>query len=141
MRLRGFHSKSNSSTASSTAATGEAKVADIPPAAPATSNVRRSALVRRKNCAIIEPKAPPVMMIGPSAPNGPPEPMEIAEESGFGNAMAADAFRAETRHQADDQRPSHRHQHDKRPKMVARRGDQRGLPTAEEEKVGKQSDQ
>jgi len=46
MRLRGFHSKSKSSTASSTAATGEAKVADIPPAAPATSKVFRSALVR-----------------------------------------------------------------------------------------------
>ena len=27
--------------------------------------------------------APPVMMIGPSAPKGPPVPMEIAEESGF----------------------------------------------------------
>ena len=31
----------------------------------------------------MEPNAPPVMMIGPSAPNGPPEPMEIADESGF----------------------------------------------------------
>ena len=27
--------------------------------------------------------APPVMMIGPSAPNGPPVPMEIAEDSGL----------------------------------------------------------
>jgi hypothetical protein len=26
------------------------------------------------------------MMIGPSAPNGPPEPMEMAEESGLRNA-------------------------------------------------------
>ena len=34
----------------------------------------------------MEPKAPPVMMIGPSAPNGPPEPMEIAEESGLSSA-------------------------------------------------------
>ena len=33
-----------------------------------------------------EPTAPPVMMIGPSAPNGPPEPIEIAEESGFSSA-------------------------------------------------------
>ena len=44
--LRGFHSKSSSSTARRTAATGDAKVADIPAAAPATSNVFRSALVR-----------------------------------------------------------------------------------------------
>ena len=55
----------------------------MPAAAPATSNVRRSMLVKWKNCAKIDPKAPPVMMIGPSAPNGPPEPMEIAAESGF----------------------------------------------------------
>src|SRR6266403_216756 len=57
--LRGFHSKRSSSTASRTAATGDAKVADIPPAAPATSRVFRSALVSLKNWASIEPKAPP----------------------------------------------------------------------------------
>src|SRR5262249_39723631 len=78
IRLRGFHSKSSSSTASSTAATGEANVADMPPAAPATSSVFRSALVSRKSCATIEPKAPPVMMMGPSAPNGPPLQIQIA---------------------------------------------------------------
>ena len=33
-----------------------------------------------------EPKAPPVMMIGPSAPNGPPVPMEMADEIGLSNA-------------------------------------------------------
>ncbi len=84
--LRGFHSKRSSSTASRTAARGDAKVADIPPAAPATSRVFRSALVSLKNCASIEPKAPPVMMIGPSAPKGPPVPIEIAAESGFKKA-------------------------------------------------------
>src|SRR5207253_763028 len=78
IKLRGFHSKRSSSTASSTAATGEANVADMPPAAPATSRVFRSAAVIRKSCATIEPNAPPVMMIGPSAPKGPPEPIEIA---------------------------------------------------------------
>src|SRR5437016_7149454 len=67
--LRGFHSKSRSSTASSTAATGEAKVADMPAAAPATRSVFRSAAVSSKNWATRDPKAPPVMMIGPSAPN------------------------------------------------------------------------
>ncbi len=86
IRLLGFHSNSNSSTASRTADTGAAKVADIPAAAPATSSVLRSVLVRWNNCAIIEPNAPPVMMIGPSAPKGPPEPIEIALESGFSNA-------------------------------------------------------
>ncbi len=44
--LRGFSSKSSSSTASMTEATGAANVADIPAAAPATSSVLRSALVR-----------------------------------------------------------------------------------------------
>ena len=71
----------------------------------------------------MEPMAPPVMMIGPSAPNGPPEPIEIAADSGFstatlgsiaaavhqngfdgfGNAVAADALRAVTGHQSHDQ--------------------------------------
>ena len=83
IKLRGFHSKSKSSTASRTAASGAANVADIPAAAPATSSVFRSALLRWNNCAISDPSAPPVMMIGPSAPNGPPEPIEIAAEIGF----------------------------------------------------------
>jgi hypothetical protein len=55
----------------------------MPAAAPATSSVLRSTLVRWKNWAIIDPTAPPVMMIGPSAPNGPPLPMEMADDSGF----------------------------------------------------------
>jgi hypothetical protein len=33
-----------------------------------------------------EPKALPVMMMGPSAPNGPPDPIEIAADSGFNTA-------------------------------------------------------
>ena len=68
-----------------------------------------------------EPKAPPVMMMGPSAPNGPPEPMAMAAEmrlehghfgvdaraveqdgfDGFGDAVAADFLRSEMRHDAD----------------------------------------
>ena len=84
--LRGFHSKSSSSTASRTDASGAANVADMPAAAPATSSVFRSALVRWKNCAMSDPIAPPVMMIGPSAPNGPPDPIEIADEIGFSSA-------------------------------------------------------
>ena len=39
-----------------------------------------------KNCASSEPTAPPVMMMGPSAPNGPPDPMDIAADTGFSTA-------------------------------------------------------
>ena len=63
-----------------------AKVADMPPAAPATSSVFRSAAVRWNTWATIDPSAPPVMMIGPSAPNGPPEPIEMADDSGLSTA-------------------------------------------------------
>ena len=86
MKLRGFHSNSSSSTASRIAATGVPKMALMPAAAPATSSVLRSAVDRWKNCANSEPKAPPVMMIGPSAPNGPPVPIEIADDSGLSSA-------------------------------------------------------
>ena len=62
----------------------------MPPAAPATSRVLRSAAVSLNACATIEPNAPPVMMIGPSAPNGPPEPIEIADDSGLSTATFGD---------------------------------------------------
>ena len=75
------------------------------------------------------------MMIGPSAPNGPPVPMAIAEDSGFriatlsveprapeqdrldrlGDAVATDLLAAVARHQADDERADHRHEHAPRP--------------------------
>ena len=83
MKLRGFHSNSISSTASNTAAKGVAKMAAMPAAAPATSSVFLSEEVRWKSCANREPKAPPVTMIGPSAPNGPPVPIDRAEEIGL----------------------------------------------------------
>ena len=77
-------------TASNAAASGVPNTAAIPPAAPATSNVFRSAGDTWNACANSEPKAPPVIMIGPSAPNGPPVPIEIAEESGFNTATFGD---------------------------------------------------
>ena len=46
MALRGFHSNSSSSIARRTDATGAAKVADMPAAAPDTSSVLRSDAVR-----------------------------------------------------------------------------------------------
>ena len=39
------------------------------------------------SCPTSEPSAPPVAMIGPSAPNGPPVPMAIAAEIGFRKVM------------------------------------------------------
>lgn len=86
MKLRGRHSNSSSSTASSTEASGALNVAAIPLAAPATSSVLRSSALVCRNCASTEPTAPPVMIIGPSAPNGPPLPMLIAAEIGFSSA-------------------------------------------------------
>ena len=55
----------------------------MPAAAPATNSVFRSLSLTGSNWAISEPMAPPVMMIGPSAPNGPPVPIEIADDSGL----------------------------------------------------------
>ncbi len=49
----------------------------------------RSAAERWKSCAKSEPSAPPVMMIGPSAPKGPPVPIEMAEETGLRTATFA----------------------------------------------------
>ena len=89
MKLRGFHSNSSSSTASSTAATGAAKIAAIPAAAPATSSVLRSTGDKWNAWANTEPNAPPVAMMGPSAPNGPPVPIAIAEERGLSRATFA----------------------------------------------------
>src|SRR6266436_3463125 len=131
--LRGFHSKRSSSTASRTAATGDAKVADIPPAAPATSRVFRSALVSLKNCASIEPKAPPVMMIAAAADEDGLE--------GFRNSLAADALRPVAGHEADDERSGDRDQDHEPAERVARRGDERDVPPPEEGEVREQADQ
>ena len=161
MALRGFHSKSSSSTASSTAATGVANVADMPAAAPATSSVFRSLLVRWKCCATSDPIAPPVRMIGPSAPKGPPVPIEMAAEMGFRIAtrgatrlplmridsiasgmpcprMRSDPYRAM---HTDDEAAHHRHRDEPRTQM--RRGwrYRRQAEAAEEADVGRERDQ
>ncbi len=83
---RGRHSKTKSSTPNKVAATGVPNTALIPAAAPATRRARRSDAVRRNSCPTIEPRAPPVKMIGPSAPNGPPVPMLMALDIGFKTA-------------------------------------------------------
>ena len=83
---RGRSSNASSSTPNNVAATGVPKTALIPAAAPATSRLRRWAAVSRKSWPTTEPTAPPVRMIGPSAPNGPPVPMLIALEIGLRTA-------------------------------------------------------
>jgi hypothetical protein len=50
---------------------------------PAASRVFRSIAVVFTIWPSSEPSAPPVAMIGPSAPNGPPVPMEIAALTGL----------------------------------------------------------
>src|SRR5690606_32221037 len=80
---RGENSNSNSSTANKTAATGVPKIAAIPAVAPAVSIILRSFGVIFMICPAKEPKAPPVEIIGPSEPNGPPDPIEIAADKGF----------------------------------------------------------
>ena len=82
----GLNSNSSSSTASSTAASGVPKTAAMPAAAPAASSTFLSWAVMGTNCPTTEPSAPPVAMIGPSAPNGPPVPMEMAADSGLRNS-------------------------------------------------------
>jgi len=62
-------------------------VAAIPAAAPHASRILRSAGETGSTWPSSEPMAPPVTMIGPSAPNGPPVPIAIAADSGL--AMAA----------------------------------------------------
>src|SRR3546814_7753279 len=65
------------------AAKGLPKIAAIPAVAPAASNTFRSLSVTLEAWPMNDPKAPPVEIIGPSAPNGPPVPMEIAADRGF----------------------------------------------------------
>ena len=86
---RELNSKSSSSTARSTADTGLPKMAVIPAAAPAARRIFRSTPVTLKICPRREPSAPPVAMMGPSAPKGPPVPMEIAADKGFSTVTRA----------------------------------------------------
>src|SRR5690606_3678206 len=42
-----------------------------------------------RSCPSSDPSAPPVAMIGPSAPNGPPVPIDTAADSGLRNVTRA----------------------------------------------------
>ena len=111
-------------------------------------------------CPSSEPSAPPVTMIGPSAPNGAPEPIAIAADTGFATAVRG-AMRlslvstasivsgmpcpritgANSRQHADDDRAQHRGDDDLRPGMKF--GERRRLPTPllEEREVGDEADE
>ena len=162
MKLRGCHSNSNSSTASSSEASGALKGAAIPAAAPATSSVLRSSADMCSVWASSEPTAPPVMMIGPSAPKGPLLPMLIAAEMGFsmatlgstrlpaaenrldglGHAVTADLLRSEPRHQADDEIARDRRQQDEQSLVAPGVGaTSRVLEALVEDEVGDRVDQ
>ncbi|OIQ80355.1 hypothetical protein GALL_378990 [mine drainage metagenome] len=84
-----LNSNSSSSMASSTAANGVPNVAVMPAAAPAASSALRSSAVTRTRWPSSEPSAPPVAMIGPSAPNGPPVPIDTAADSGLSHSTRA----------------------------------------------------
>ena len=83
---RAENSNSSSSIARITAANGVPKVAAIPAAAPHARRIFRSAGETWTTWPRSDPSAPPVTMIGPSAPNGPPVPIATAAESGFASA-------------------------------------------------------
>jgi hypothetical protein len=57
----------------------------MPAAAPAARSVFRSAALTAITCPSTDPSAPPVAMIGPSEPKGPPVPMATAAERGLRN--------------------------------------------------------
>ena len=61
----------------------------MPAAAPAASSDFRSSAVMCRSWPTSEPSAPPVAMMGPSAPNGPPVPMAMAADSGFSTMTRA----------------------------------------------------
>jgi hypothetical protein len=83
---RAENSNSRSSTASTTDASGAPNTADIPAAAPHASRILRSEGDTLMTWPTSDPKAPPVTMIGPSAPNGPPVPIATAADVGFATA-------------------------------------------------------
>ena len=64
-------------------ANGLPNIAAIPAQAPALNMIFLSAAEMCMICPVKDPNAPPVAIIGPSAPKGPPVPIEIAADKGF----------------------------------------------------------
>ena len=87
MNAREENSNSSSSMARTTAASGVPNVAAMPAAAPQASRILRSLAETWSTCPTSDPRAPPVTMIGPSAPNGPPVPIATAADRGLATAV------------------------------------------------------
>ena len=83
----GENSNNNNSIARKMAAMGLPNMAAMPAVAPAASNIFLSLWVILNICPSEEPRAPPVAMMGPSAPKGPPVPIEMADDMGFKNVI------------------------------------------------------
>ena len=73
--------------ARTTEASGAPNVAAMPAAAPDARRILRSLGDTRTTWPSSEPIAPPVTMMGPSAPNGPPVPMAMAADRGLATAV------------------------------------------------------
>ena len=101
------------------------------------------------------------MMIGPSAPNGPPEPMEMAAERGFriakrgldataihqdgldrfGDAVSSNLFGSIARHQSDDERPDDRNSDCISAEVITNRRSKRGAESLIVENICEKADQ
>ncbi len=121
---------------------------------------RRWAAVRWNSWPTIEPTAPPVRMIGPSAPNGPAgadadgtgdgfqhgqaglDPAAVDQDPlhGLGDAVPADLLGAEAGHQPHDQAAADRDDDGERAQRVAVRGDQVHAEALVVEEVGEEPD-
>ena len=82
----GVKSRSRSSRAKNTPATGALNVAEMPPAAPHATRVRSRTSGIRIHRPIVDPSAEPIWMMGPSRPTDPPAPMQIALARAFTTA-------------------------------------------------------
>src|SRR5690606_36040638 len=87
MNARVENSNKRSWVARTMEATGAPNVAAIPPAAPQAKRIFLSDGDTLSNWPRSDPSDPPVTMIGPSAPNGPPLPMAVAADSGLATAV------------------------------------------------------
>lgn len=97
MKLFGENSNNNNSIARRMAANGVPKIAVIPAVAPDARRIFRSCAVVWSVCPQNDPRAPPVAIMGPSAPKGPPVPIEIADEMGLRTVISGGILLSATR--------------------------------------------
>ncbi len=90
-KLRGFHSNQQHLDREQDRGDQSRRCRSCPPRRPRPAASCAPAALSLKHWAKSEPIAPPVMMIGPSAPNGPPLPIEMAEDKGLSSATLSDS--------------------------------------------------